>query len=150
MQALDDFSRLPDRETSKNDFLHDAIDMSPGSSLHQVIRRLITSEVQRVTKKKFKIEHILAAVEALIDMLAANHAVASNSLKDASYSCIKNILTEMALKGSLGDLYIRNLERWSQVPEFLTPSHKGSINREPLQTHLPHSSSNKWTVRPMR
>lgn len=76
-----------------------------------MIQMVITSEVDRVTGKKFKSKHTLDAEEALMGVLATDHAATTNGLKNAFYSYLHNILTEITLKGTLDDLFTKNLER---------------------------------------
>lgn len=59
------------------------------------------------------------AEEALMDLLSTGYAAASNSLKDTAYKFIENIISEMTLKGTFDDLFLRNLERWSQTSTFM-------------------------------
>lgn len=80
---------------------------------------MFTSEAERVMEEKFKTEHTQGAEKALMDMLTTDHAAATNGLKDAFYSYIENIFTEMTLKGTLDDLVMKNLKRWSHAQEFM-------------------------------
>lgn len=70
-------------------------------------------------REKFDTEHIQIAEKALMYMLTTGHAAATNGLKDASFRCIKNILTEMTFKRRVDDFFTQNIERWSQAPEFI-------------------------------
>lgn len=54
-----------------------------------------------------------------MDILTISHAAATNSLKDAFFKYIKNMLIRSTLKGTLKDLSIRNPERWRQVRNLM-------------------------------
>lgn len=71
---------------------------------------MITFQVDCATEKEFKTEYTQNTEKALMDMLTTSHAVAANNLEDAFYSCIKNMLTEMALKGTMDENFMNNLD----------------------------------------
>lgn len=80
---------------------------------------MITSAVDCVTEKNFKSKHTQAEEEASMDMLTTGHTSAANVFRDATYSYIENILKDMSLEGTLNDLHIRNLIRWSEASKFV-------------------------------
>lgn len=49
-------------------------------------------------------------------MLKTGSLAATDGIKDACYQFIESVLTNMTLKGTPYDLFIRNFERWSQNP----------------------------------
>lgn len=80
---------------------------------------MVTSDVDRIVDTKLKTKHTQAAEEALMDILKTCYAAASAGLKDASYRYVENVLIGMTLKGTLDNLFIRNLELWSQASTFM-------------------------------
>lgn len=78
--------RRRQQEPLKTDLVHGSHYMSPNSPFHQMIQKMIVAEVDCITREKFKIEHIQAAEEALMDMLISGHAAVTNSFNNASCS----------------------------------------------------------------
>lgn len=72
---------------------------------------MIGSEVDRIVDAKIQAKHSHTIVEALTDMLKTGYLVAVDEIMDAWYRFKENILTEMTLKETLDDLFIRNIER---------------------------------------
>lgn len=108
LQALNVSDHRLEPDTSRIDHTQDRIDMSLNSSLHQMMQRMTTPEVDRIAEAKLKTKHTQAAEEDLMDMLKIGYADASAGLKDASNQYVENVLTEMTLKGTLEDLLIKN------------------------------------------
>lgn len=96
----------------------DQIVMFPNSPLHQMMQSMITFKVDRIMEAKLKTKRTQVSEEALMDMLNTRYAAASAGLKDALFYYIKNVLTWKTFKDTSDDLFIRKLERWSQIPEF--------------------------------
>lgn len=88
---------------------HGPVDMSFSFSFQQMIQTIITSESDRVTGEKVSSKQSSVAEDVLEDELATGHAAANNSLKDAFYSYVENVLTANSHNGTLGDNFTRNL-----------------------------------------
>lgn len=102
--------------------------MFPGSPIHNIMKRMITFEVDRIMKAKLKNGMHWDAEKALMDLLSTGQAAASNGLKETSFNLVENIVPEMALKATLEDLHARNLERRSQAPSFMNASTQRALN----------------------
>lgn len=86
----------------------------PCSSLfHQVMQRMITSEVYLVMKRKSKIKNVQAVEKALLSSLATGRAVSTNCFKKASRDYTESTLNSMTLEKTWQDLTIRSIKRLS-------------------------------------
>lgn len=107
------------------------------------------SKVDRLMENNLKAEHTQAAKEAHKDMLAIKYAATNKNLKGASYSSIKSNVSEMTLDGTFDDLFIKNLERWSQASKFIDAFTKNVLNSQTFtnpRTQWLRFSDNNWTI----
>lgn len=122
------------------------MDVSPGSPLQQMMQNMIASQVDRIVNAKLQAKHTHAAEDALVDMLKTGYLAATDGVKNASYQFIENVLKEMTLKGTLDDLFIRNLERWSQAHHFMNAFTQRVLNARsftnPLATFVKQRMDN--------
>lgn len=88
-----------------------------------------------------------------MDLLSTGYAAANDGLKDTSYEFIENIITEMTLKGTFDDLFLQNLERWSEKPTFMNAFTKRVLNSRmftsPLATFIKEKIDNsveEWSL----
>lgn len=90
-----------------------------------MMHKMITFEMSRIVEANVKTEHTQACEEALMDTWKINYGVTSTGLKDALYQYIEKVLIKMYLKGTLDDLFVRNMEQQSQAPAFMyTSTHR--------------------------
>lgn len=80
LQALDDTDLHPHTGTSPIHLARDPTGTTLGNALHNMIQKMITSEINRIVEAKLKTDMSQVAKEALMDMLPTGHAAASNGL----------------------------------------------------------------------
>lgn len=110
--------------------------MSTNSSLHQMMQRMTNSEVDRVVKAKLKADMSQAAEKALTNFPSTGYRATSGGLKHTSNKIIENTTTEMTLKETFDDLFLRSLERWSQAPTSVDVSSQMVLKSRSITSSL--------------
>lgn len=96
-----------------------ASDLFASAEFYTKLRLMAQDEAKRLYASVVSATMTRAAEQALFDAFRIGYKSANAELKNTSYHSVKSVLTEMAHKGTLDEVFVRNIERWTQPSTFI-------------------------------
>lgn len=83
------------------------------------MREMVRRKTKRICNKQAGPSIQEAVEDTLSDNFIGRFEKAKTELKSASYYFVEGVLTEMARKYSMEDMFERNVERWTHSSSFM-------------------------------